>query len=85
MLGFFVCGATYIEINGKRKVHLALTFSARVGLQIIGTGLITTYGFTEGIVNDVLIGRIGEVQQHNANGYEEYSNDKECGQHSSCS
>lgn len=76
---------TYIEIDGKRKVHRALAFSVMCDLPIIGAGLITTVGLTEGVVNDVLIGCIGKVQQHNPYGYEEYSNDKESGQHSSCS
>lgn len=52
---------THIEVLGEGEVDLTGAFSAWCGFQEIGTGLITTILFAAGIVDDILIGSIGEV------------------------
>lgn len=53
--------ATHIEVLGEGEVDLTEALSACCGFQEIGTGLITTILFAAGIVDDILIGSIGEV------------------------
>lgn len=53
--------AAHIEVLGEGKVDLTGALFAGIVLQEIGTGLITTILFAAGIVDDILIGSIGEV------------------------
>lgn len=69
---------THIEILGQGEVYRAVTRASGVVLQIVGA--VAAPVATPGVVDDVLIGRVRQMQQDDADGYEEHSDHKERGQ-----